>query len=166
MNINKDSLEGIRGLLILKINNKEYCSDIKNVSVVLKLNDENLNNYNPKESIFYYSNEKFKIIDIKEILGSRTVRIPPRSKIILFETFGSHFGFFADDILEIIIIDSLFVEYSIDFIPYSRDGFIRGQLVMDDREILFFDFEKFSKHLANLKKLSVYALPGKVLEGH
>jgi chemotaxis signal transduction protein len=84
----------------------------------------------------------------------------------LIETFGSHFGFLADEILEIIVIDSLLVEYSLDFIPYHRDGFIRGKLVMNDRKILFFDFEKVSKDLDELEILSVSELPEKVLQGH
>ena len=166
MNIDKDSLQGIQGLLILKINNKEYCCDIRDVSLVLKLDYEILHNYNPQKGIFFYKNETFKIIDIKGILKIGTGHISPNSRVVLIETFGSHFGFLADEILEIIVIDSLLVEYSLDFIPYHRDGFIRGKLVMNDRKILFFDFEKVSKDLDVLEILSISELPEKVLQGH
>ena len=164
MDINKDSLQGIQGLLILKINDKEYCSDIKNVSIVLKLDDETLHSYSPKEGILFYRNGKFKLLDINGILNAGKLLASNSSKIILFETFGSHFGFIADEILEIITLDSLFIEKSLDFIAYTDDSFVSGELIMHDRKIYFFNFEKFSRDLADLKILDVSALPEKVLE--
>ena len=164
MDISKDSLWGIQGLLILKINNKEYCSDIKNVSVVLNLDEETLHSYSPKEGILFYRNGKFKLLDINGILNAGKGRTSHSSKIILFETFGSHFGFLADEILEIVTIDTLFIEKSLDFIPYPDNGFINGELIMQGRKIYFFDFNKFSRDLVNLKILEVSALPEKVGE--
>ena len=164
MDINKDSLQGIQGLLVLKINEKEYCSDIKNVSVVLKPDEETLHSYSPKEGILFYRNENFKLLDISGILKTGSMRISRGSKIILFETFGSHFGFIADEILEIITLDSLFIENSIDFVAYTDDGYISGELRMHDRKIYFFNFEKFSRGLAALKILDVSAFTEKVLE--
>jgi chemotaxis signal transduction protein len=164
MDINKDSLQGIQGLLILKINNKEYCSDIKNVAVVLKPDEETLRSYSPKEGTFFYRNENFKLLDINGILKTGRMPISQGSKIILFETFGSHFGFIADEILEIITLDSLFIENSVDFVAYTDDGFISGELRMHDRKIYFFNFEKLSRDLVDLKILKGFDLPEKVLE--
>ena len=66
--------------------------------------------------------------------------------------------------MEIITNDSLFIGNSINFIPYTGDGYVSGELIMIDGKIFFFDFEKFSRNLADLKILNISALHENILE--
>ena len=155
--MSKDSLLGIVGLLVFQINGKEYCADINHVSVVLNLNKQNMRGFQQEKGSLVFQDQMYKIIDIHEVLKDDNSQFTFRSKLILFKAFGIHFGFIADRIVEIITIDSSFVENSLDFIPYDNGVFICGELVIRDRRILFLDFKKLSRNLSSLNMLKVPA---------
>lgn len=153
MSINQETLKGIQGLLVFKINDKEYCSDIKNISAVLKLRDAFGGQSNRNNGILYYNDLSFNILDMHKILKINKVEKSTNSRIILFETFCKRFGFLIDKIIEIITTDSIFLENSLDLFPASNKEFISGELIIQDRTIFFMDFEKLSKELKNLEVL-------------
>ena len=155
--MSKDALLGIAGLLVFQINGKEYCSDINHVSVVLDLNKENIRGFQQENGSLVFQDQRYKIIDIHEILKNDNNQFTSSSKLILFKAFGIYFGFIADKIVEILTIDSSFVENSLDFIPYDNGVFICGELVIRDRRILFLDFKKLSRNLSSLNMLKVPA---------
>ncbi len=166
MDINKDSLLGIEGLLIFQINDREYCSDIKYISGVLKIEEANNPGYKSRGGFLDFKDINYKLIDIYKILKTRPCRISPFSKVLLFETFGSHFGFLADRIIEILTIDSIFLENSLDFHPLPEVEFINGELIFQDRKILYLDFEKISKTLTDLKTLKLFSVPEGAVESN
>lgn len=161
---NKDSLLSIEGLLIFNIDGKEYCSDISDISVVLKLNKENLQCFQHEKGILVFQNRKYKIIDIHEMLKAGYNKVTSNSKIILFSAYNAHFGFIANRVVEIITIDSDFIEDFIEFVPSTNDGFISGELIIQSRKILFLDFKRFNKDLKNFNTLKVTDLPEEEIE--
>lgn len=150
MSINQDTLRGIQGLLIFEINDREYCSDIKNISAILKLS-EAYNGYSGRnDGKISFNNVTFKLLEIGAVLNNHPPSMSMNSRIILFETFGKQFGFLVDKIIEIITTDSIFLDTSLDLFPDSKEEFISGELIMQARKIFFIDFEKISKELDRL----------------
>ena len=164
MSMSKNSLLGIEGLLVFQINGREYCSDISSISVVLKLNEANLHGFQQEKGTLQFQNREYRIIDIHEMLKIGNKPVTSGSKIILFRTSGIRFGFLVNKIVEIITVDSSFVENSLDFIPYTNEEFICGELVIRERRILFLDSKRLSANLKDLNKLTIPSLYVKVTE--
>ncbi len=154
MDINQDTLNWIRGLIIFNICGREYCADIKNLSTVFKANDSRFKEGNRSDNEVYYEGQLYKLIDINTVLKMPLSEITDNSRLILFEIFGKMFGFIADQIIEIITTDLIFQEKFLDLIPATNEEYIKGELLFQNRKILFPDYERISKELSTLKKFT------------
>jgi len=147
MGIYQGSFEGIEGLLIYKIADSEYCSDIFNIIGVLRKEDiflsRNENNF--IQAIF--NNLSYQIIDLHRTYEINSIKESDEVRILLHEIFGKRFCFFVDHVIEIISTDSIFVEKSLDLIPYSGQKPIKYILKYQNRDIFIPDFEVITKRM-------------------
>ncbi len=155
MDINEGLDKGIQGLLIFILGNKEFCSDIKNITAVIKIDEIKLTYVNKFNDEIYYEGRSFKVIDIHDILKIQMKKLTNNSRIILFNTFGKIFGFITDKVSEIITIDSIFQEKYLDLIPVSKVRYINGELLFQKRRVFLLDFESLSKELKTLQKFNL-----------
>lgn len=153
MNININTLNEVQGLLIFVMNDKEFCTDVKNLKTVIKTNEAKFKDEFMDE--VFFEDRLFKIIDIHRMLKMQLNELTANTRIILFETFGKMFGFFVDKIIEIITTDTIFKQQYLDMIPSSKDNYISGELIIEKRKIMLLDFGKISKELAILKKVNL-----------
>ena len=150
MMVNIDSFIGISGLLIFKINNQEYCADMKNISAIINLSEFALLSKNNLTNEIEFAGLSFKMIDIHKMLSYNAARIRNCARIILFEFYSKKFGFLADKVSEIITTDRMFMDKSVDIIMNNDKEYIKSILIYENRRILLFDFERISKTLNSL----------------
>jgi len=147
MDIYQGPLEGIKGLLIYEIADMEFCSDVKNIVAIIKMEEvEQLKKYNSLHQILYHQSV-FITIDLRKIYGLKPNKLTKNIRIILHEMFGKRFCFLADNVIEILTTDSMFIDTSLDLIPYSDKNFIKNILKYHNRRIYLPDFEKITKEL-------------------
>jgi len=147
MDIYQGPLEGIKGLLIYQIANMEFCSDVKNIAAILRMDEvEKLKKHNSLHQILYHQSI-FKTIDLHKIYGLKPIKTTKNIRIILLELFGKRFCFMVDNVIEILTTDSMFIDNSLDLIPYSDKSFIKSILKYQNRKIYLPDFEKITKEL-------------------
>ena len=147
MDIYQGPLEGIKGLLIYKIADMEFCSDVKDIVAILKPDEiVQMKNQNKLHQILF-NQSIFEAIDLHKIYGMKQVIMTDNIRIILHEMFGSRFCFFVDNVIEILTTDRMFIDNKLDLIPYSDKSFIKSILKYQNRNIYLPDFEKITKEL-------------------
>jgi chemotaxis signal transduction protein len=150
MNIYEGPVEGIKGLLIYKIDHTEYCSDIQNVAAIIRTDEvKQFTNQNYLSQI-EFDHSVFSIIDMHKIYETKPLKQTNSNRLILHEIYGKNFCFFVDKVLEILSTDRLFMEKSMDFLPCTGKSLIRYILKYQKRNIFFPDFEKITKSLYKL----------------
>ncbi|MCL5028177.1 MAG: chemotaxis protein CheW [Bacteroidetes bacterium] len=155
MVINIDSFIGISGLLIFKLSNQEYCADMKNISAIINLNEFALLSKNKFMNEIKFADFTYTIIDIHKMFNYHVTKLKNGARIILFEIYNKKFGFLVDRVTEIITMDRMFMDKSIDIIMDIDKEYVKSVLIYQNRKILLFDFEKISKNLNNLFKLDM-----------
>ncbi len=147
MDIYQGPLEGIKGLLIYKIADMEFCSDVKNIVAILRPDEiVQMKNQNKLHQILF-NQLIFKTIDLHKIFGMKPVKMNNNIRIILHEMYGKRFCFLVDSVIEILTTDRMFIDNSLDLIPYSDKNFIKSILKYQNRKIYLPDFEKVTKEL-------------------
>ena len=152
MNIYEDLIEGIKGVLIYKIGDAEYCTDIQYIAAVKRIDEIKQNAGQNYISQIEYNQSAFSIIDLHNIYKTNPLKQTNNIRIIMQEMFGKNFCFFADRVLEILSTDKIFMEKTMDLLPYSGKNFIKYILKYQNRDILFPDFEKITKSLYKLNE--------------
>ena len=152
MNIYEGPVEGIKGLLIYKIDQTEYCSDIQSVAAIIKTNEIKQSTKQNYLSRIEFDHSVFSIIDMHKIYETKPLKQTDSNRLILHEIYGKNFCFFVDKVLEILSTDRLFMEKSMDLLPYSGKNLIRYILKYQKRNIFFPDFEKITKSLYKLNE--------------
>ncbi len=156
MDIIDSTLDSLRGIIIFNIGSKEYCTDIKNVVTIMKPAELKIfKAKNSEDPEAHYNDNQFKLIDIQFLYEYPAIKVDDNTRIILFEAFGKHFGFYVNKVIEIITIDKIFLEKGLDIIPINNIPYVSEILKLQEREILIPHFERFSKDLARLKGSSL-----------
>ena len=150
MNVYQGSIEGIKGVLIYKIDGTEYCSDIQNVAAIMRIDEVKQHTNQNYLSQIEFDHSVFSIIDLHKIYITKPLKQTDSIRIILHEMFGKNFCFFVDKVIEILSTDRLFMENSIDLLPYSGKSFIKYILKYQKRNIFIPDFEKITRRLYKL----------------
>lgn len=152
MTISNDILETLKGLVIFKINNEEYCFDIRNISAILKPYeiDKNSALKPEKQPCISFADEKFIMVDMHEIFGVRYSGINSDTRVILIEIFDKKIAFWVDKVKEIVTLDRIFIEKSLRYKPYNNNSFISGILEIQDRKIKMPNFNKIANELKQL----------------
>ena len=152
MNIYDGPIEGIKGLLIYKIDEIEYCSDIQNIAAIIRTEEVKQNTRQNYLSQIGHNHSFYSIIDLHKIYKSKPIKQTNSIRIILHEMFGKYFCFFADEVMEILSTDKIFLEKSIDLIPYSGESMIKYIFQYQNRNIYIPDFESITKSLHKLNE--------------
>ena len=152
MDIDEEPIEGIKGLLIYKIDSDEYCADIRNVIAIVEADLVKQNIKNNISNHIEYNHHIFTMIDLHKIFKKNPIKHTKNIRIIMHEMYGKRYCFFVDKVLEILSIDNIFFEKSLDILPCTRKNFIKYILRFQERDILIPDFEKITKSLYKLNE--------------
>lgn len=126
MKLNQKTLQQIKSLLIFKINIAKYYLNTKNIYRVVKLNT----GYTGQ---LLFHKTQFITTDVNALLKTHLAQISADSRSILFESFCRKFGFWVDEIIELISVYSIFLENTFNMTPSSNVEFIKGELKIREK---------------------------------
>jgi chemotaxis signal transduction protein len=135
------------GIVTFKIENQEYCTSLDIIDSIIKSKELNQLAYLSGERIIYKS-EKYRLIDHFQSSKERFNPRNPDERIILISTFSKKIALIVDKIIEIIALDQIFVEKSLDFKPTTQIPYVSGILIFQDQTIYFPDYERIAKELS------------------
>ena len=136
------------GIVTFKIENQEYCTSLDIIDSIIKSKELNQLAYLSGERIVYKS-EKYKLIDHFRSSKERFNPKNPDERIILVTAFSKKIALIVDKIIEIIALDQIFVEKSLDFKPTTKIPYVSGILIFQDQTIYFPYFERIAKELSS-----------------
>jgi chemotaxis signal transduction protein len=139
------SLENISGLLIFQIANFEFCTDLKQVSAIMKP-DEVKNNLGALTDFSYnFLNQDYLLIDFSNLYTLKVSSNNSSSRILFLEVFGTTISFYVDKVIEIISLDKIFIESSVDIQPSPGINYVGSVMSIQNRNFYFPDYEKIAK---------------------
>ncbi len=136
------------GIVTFKIGDLEYCTSLDIIDSIIKSDELNQLAYLSGERIIY-KNEKYTLI--KHFRSSKELfnRKNPEERIILINIFGKRVAYTVDKIIEILALDQIFIEKSLDFKPTTQIPYVSGILKFQGETIYFPDYERIAKELSN-----------------
>ncbi len=144
------SLENISGLLIFQIANFEFCTDLKQVSAIMKP-DEVKNNLGALTDFSYnFLNQDYLLIDFSNLYTLKVSSNNSSSRILFLEVFGTTISFYVDKVIEIISLDKIFIESSVDIQPSPGINYVGSVMSIQNRNFYFPDYEKIAKEVRRI----------------
>lgn len=135
------------GIVTFKIGEQEYCTSLDIIDSILKIDELNRLARLGGDFIIY-KNDRYKIIQTFRTAGEKFNKKNPEERIILVSIFGKKFAYTVDKIIEILALDQIFVEKSLDFKPTTQIPYVSGILKFQGATIYFPDFERIAKELS------------------
>ena len=142
--------ESVPGLLIFEVDNMIFCTDVRIITVILKPEEiewsHSMSNSENTSSIIFHDQD-FKLLNFNKLMNLKRTKDINDSRVILLDVYEKRFAFFVDRVTEILSLDKIFIEKSIDYKPYSDIDFISGVLKFQGRICYFPDYERMAKEL-------------------
>ncbi len=120
------------GLFIFKIQNQEFCLNLKEIINVLKLPECEIRT-DGSGSILEYAGEKYKIISFDKIF-KLSHKDSPKTRVILIKIKKNLMGFHADEIVEIMALDENSPKLS--RINHTKNPYIKLVIKYGEREMI------------------------------
>lgn len=153
------SLENISGLLIFQISNSEFCTDLRQITGITR-RDEVKTNLDMASGFSYnFLNQEYLCIDFAELFSLKASSNMDSSRILFLEVFGKLISFHVDKVLEIISLDEIFIENSVDLQPSSGNDYVSSVMKIQNRNFYFPDYEKIAKEVRRTIRSQII-LPG------
>jgi len=135
------------GIVTFKIGDQEYCTSLDIIDSIIKSDELTKLGYLSGDRIFF-KNEKY--ILFKHFRPAKEQFNPKNheERIILVSIFGKRFAFTVDKIIEILALDQIFIEKSLDFKPTTKIPYVSGILMFQGDKIYFPDYERIAKELS------------------
>jgi len=134
------------GIVTFLIENQEYCTSLDIIDSIIKSKELNKHVYLSGDSIVF-KNEKYKLIEVFRSKSENFNPKNPHERIILINTYSKRFAYSVDRIIEILALDQIFIEKSLDFKPTSQIPYVSGILNFQDQIIYFPDYGRIAKEL-------------------
>ena len=135
------------GIVTYKIGDQEYCSSLDIIDSIIKSDELNRLAYLSGDQIIF-KNEKYNLIKHFRSAKEKFNRNNPEERIVLINIFGKRFAYTVDKIIEILALDQIFIEKSLDFKPTNQIPYVSGILKFQGETIYFPDYERIAKELS------------------
>jgi chemotaxis signal transduction protein len=126
------------GLFIFRIQDQEFCLDLKEIINVIKLNESVISQNGPVTEL-EYAGEKYKIISFDKIY-KLNYKTSAKTRVILVKIKKKLLGFHADEIVEIMAINEN--SPAISRSNHNKDPFIKLIIKYGEREMIVPQMEK------------------------
>ncbi len=139
--------ESVPGLLIFEVGGMKFCTDLRIITVVLKPDEiEQIQSIDSEGSTtILYNNQEYKLIHFNRLVNLEDVKNIYDSRIILLSIYEKRIAFFVDRVTEILSLDKIFIEESIDYKPNLEIDYVCGVLKFQNRTCYFPDYERIAK---------------------
>lgn len=133
-----NKIKSFSGLFIFKIQEKEFCLDIKEIINIIKVSEckIQLNDSYPE---LVYAGNKYKLISLDKIYNLKNQETS-KTRVILIKSGKKLAGFFADEIIEIMAVDES--SSKISYINSDCTSDMKLVIRNTRREMIMPDFEQ------------------------
>lgn len=141
--------ESIPGLLIFEVDDMIFCTDIRMITVIQKpeeiewggsVNSRDLTKLN-------FRGEVYNIINFNRMMKLKRKSIVIDSRILLLDVFERKIAFFVDKVNEMLSLDKLFIEKSINYVPAENIDYVSGILNFQNKSCYFPDYARIVKEV-------------------
>ncbi len=143
------SIENISGLLIFQLGDMEFCTDLKLISAIMKQGEvktDRLGNRLTHE----FSERRYMTVDFAGYYSLKPDKKLDSCRVLFLEVFGQKFSFFVDKVLEIISLDKIFIEESVEM-EFSTDGeYISYIMSIQGKRFYFPDYGRIAKDVGSI----------------
>ncbi len=140
------SIENISGLLIFQIGNMEFCTDLKLISAIMKPEEvkmDRLGNRLTNE----FSERKYMTIDFAEYFSMKAAKMQDSCRVLFIEVYGQKISFYVDKVLEIISLDKIFIEESVEMELCSDKDYVSFVMSIQDKRFYFPDYSRIAREV-------------------
>lgn len=140
------SLGNISGLLIFQIAKKEFCTDLKPVTAILKPGEYKVHNrgYKPTRIV---PDQNHTPIDFAGFYSLKNDNSLDSTRVLYLELYGQKISFYVDKVMEIISLDKLFIEESIRMELTDGLDYVNYILSIQQNKYYFPDFARIVREV-------------------
>lgn len=139
-------IENISGLLIFQIGEMEFCTDLKLISAIMRP-DEVKTDRSGNHLTHEFSEHKYMAVDFAGYYYLKPDKLLESSRILLLEVYGHKISFFVDKVLEIISLDKIFIEQSIEMQLSSDTNYVSFVMSIQGNRFYFPDYDRIAKEI-------------------
>ena len=140
-------MDNLKGLLVFYLGDLEFCADIKDITTTIKV-DKLGNNY-PVSRLdnlkLMINKSEVQIINLHQIFGITLTKFDQDTRIFLYEKDNNRFGFFVDNVSELLTIDRKITKH-LEFIPPQNNEFLLSIIKFEGRLLYLPDYLKIAQH--------------------
>jgi chemotaxis signal transduction protein len=147
---NEKYIKNLPGLLIFEADKDLFCIDVKDVQSIIKIDGIRYKiTHSPDMYPFiYFSDMEFFLFDTRQITEKTPSSETLGKKVILCTFFNKRIGLIADDVIEFLSLDSIFIQKHVDIIEADTYKYIKWRLEYQDRIIFYPEYEKIAKEFS------------------
>lgn len=146
------SIENISGLLIFQIGEIEFCTDLKLISAIMKP-DEVKTDRSGNRLTHEFSERKYMTIDFASYYSLIPDKTLGSCRVLLLEVYGQKISFFVDKVLEIISLDKIFIEESVEMELLNDRDYLSYIMSIQGNRIYFPDYDRIAKEVHSVSVL-------------
>ncbi len=139
-------IENISGLLIFQIGNKEFCTDLKLISAIMRPEEVKTDRVGNRLT-HEFSERKYMTIDFAEFFSLEPDKTLDSCRALFLEIYGQKISFYVDKVLEIISLDKIFIEESVEMELSVGEDYISSILSIQDKSFYFPDYDRIAKEV-------------------
>jgi chemotaxis signal transduction protein len=140
------SLGNISGLLIFQIAEKEFCTDLKPVTAIMKPGEIKFHTRGLRHTNVD-PDQKYTAIDFAGFYSLKNEKSIDSSRVLYLELFGQKISFNVDKVMEIISLDKLFIEESIRMELADKLDYVDYILSIKQNKYYFPDFARIVREM-------------------
>lgn len=139
-------IENISGLLIFQIGDKEFCTDLKLVSAIMKP-EEVKSDRRGNRLTHEFSDRKYMAIEFAEYYSTGPDKTLDSCRALFLEIYGQKISFYVDKVLEIISLDKIFIEESVEMELSTDKDYVSSILSIQGKRFFFPDYDRIAKEV-------------------
>ncbi len=140
------SIENISGLLIFQIGDMEFCTDLRLISAIMKpyeVKTDRLGNRLTHE----FSERKYMTVDFAGYYTLEPAKELDSCRVLFLEIYGQKVSFYVDKVLEIISLDKIFIEESVEMELSTDLEYVSYVMSIQGKRFYFPDYDRISKEV-------------------
>jgi len=140
------SIENISGLLIFQIGKMEFCTDLKLISAIMKPEEVKIDRMGNRLT-HEFSERKYMTIDFAAFYSLESDKLLDSCRVLFLEVYGQKISFYVDKVLEIISLDKIFIEESVEMELSSDKDYISYIMSIQGNRFYFPDYDRIAKEV-------------------
>ena len=140
------SIENISGLLIFQIGEKEFCTDLKLISAIMKPEEVKTDRVGNRLT-HEFSERKYLTVNFAGYYSVEPDKTMDSCRVLFLEVYGQKISFYVDKVLEIISLDKIFIEESIEMEFSTARDYVSYEMSIQGNRFYFPDYDRIAKEV-------------------